>query len=577
MTKTFSYRIEDLLPSHLVESYPYFVLYLKGYYEWLQQDDNPYGAISNHLDAFNLKASIEEYTNLLKEEYLHNIPNDVLFDKELFIKWSKKFNSSRGSRQSIQFLFNVLFGEDVEIFTPKDYIFKASDATWISDEQIIYAFTCEDISDENIVKVSQFTTFNNQDYLTAEAKVRDIKKITVSKYNVYQIKINSINGSFVDKKTIKTNAGTELLLVNVQDTCSILNAGSGFEVGESLIPSNMNNTYEISFTATQDRYVNIFVDHYFSNDEYTVFVNNVVETDYVYNNGVIDSTNILDGDVVKVRFPSFVGSVVISQVDNNGSILEAGENQTFAIMSDSTIVSDTPMNPNSNGSSGIIACTFAPFRDNSNYHLDSKGHASDIYYLQDSEYYQAFSYVIKTEQDISKYKDILYKTVHAAGTKLFGNVCIIGAVQALINIVDGVVEVAGININILHKYGLGPTYAVYDKVKETLSKRVWTTGSYEEFTISLAATDSNYNLYDYGLVARGLHGLTISQQDSFGYMTKSSFADFVMHFDQDYTNYDGYSQGYFEHGYSTENGGNFYFEEDYIDDVPGEYIAYQNI
>ena len=41
-------------------------------------------------------------------------------------------------------------------------------------------------------------------------------------------------------------------------------------------------------------------------------------------------------------------------------------------------------------------------------------------YIQDSYFYQDFSYQIKAALTLDKYKDILYNTFHIAGTELFG-------------------------------------------------------------------------------------------------------------------------------------------------------------
>ena len=41
-------------------------------------------------------------------------------------------------------------------------------------------------------------------------------------------------------------------------------------------------------------------------------------------------------------------------------------------------------------------------------------------YIQDSNFYQDYSYQIKAGLTLDKYKDILYNTFHVAGSKLFG-------------------------------------------------------------------------------------------------------------------------------------------------------------
>ena len=53
---------------------------------------------------------------------------------------------------------------------------------------------------------------------------------------------------------------------------------------------------------------------------------------------------------------------------------------------------------------------------------DRKSFVSDINKIQDSDYYQEFSYVTKTGIALAKYEEQLKEILHVAGTKLFGEV-----------------------------------------------------------------------------------------------------------------------------------------------------------
>lgn len=53
------------------------------------------------------------------------------------------------------------------------------------------------------------------------------------------------------------------------------------------------------------------------------------------------------------------------------------------------------------------------------YYLKSDGFISDEMYIQDGRYYQAFSYVIKVEEELRKYSDIIKALVHPSGMKMF--------------------------------------------------------------------------------------------------------------------------------------------------------------
>lgn len=52
--------------------------------------------------------------------------------------------------------------------------------------------------------------------------------------------------------------------------------------------------------------------------------------------------------------------------------------------------------------------------------LNDDGFLSSTKYLQDRDYYQNFSYVVKLSKSIDEYKQVLLALVHPTGTKLFG-------------------------------------------------------------------------------------------------------------------------------------------------------------
>lgn len=60
-----------------------------------------------------------------------------------------------------------------------------------------------------------------------------------------------------------------------------------------------------------------------------------------------------------------------------------------------------------------------------NLYLDNKGFLSNNIKLQDSYFYQKFSYVIKTARNISEWEDIFTRLVHPSGFIFFGEILII--------------------------------------------------------------------------------------------------------------------------------------------------------
>ena len=57
-------------------------------------------------------------------------------------------------------------------------------------------------------------------------------------------------------------------------------------------------------------------------------------------------------------------------------------------------------------------------------YTDTRGFLSSSFVVQDSDYYQDFSYVVKSKKNTKEYREVLEKTAHPAGVKRFGRLMI---------------------------------------------------------------------------------------------------------------------------------------------------------
>lgn len=131
MTRTsLSSVVDRQLPEFIREEYPIFVKFIQKYYEWLEQPTNVLRESDNIADNFDVDLASDVYLDKIKEEFLPYFPELLSVDKASLIKFSNQFYASKGTPQSLKFLFRAVFNEDVEIFYPKDDILRASDGKW---------------------------------------------------------------------------------------------------------------------------------------------------------------------------------------------------------------------------------------------------------------------------------------------------------------------------------------------------------------------------------------------------------------------------------------------------------------
>ena len=104
---------------------------------------------------------------------------------------------------------------------------------------------------------------------------------------------------------------------------------------------------------------------------------------------------------------------------NEVTITEGG----FGYITVPTITCAT--NTSSTGSSSAsLTAVMTDSRTKDGVFLDDSGKPSSIKKIQDSDYYQDYSYVIKTSDSIDVWKQDILKLIHPAGYKLFGEVAI---------------------------------------------------------------------------------------------------------------------------------------------------------
>ena len=147
ITKAVSPFIESQLPEFIRESNPNFVAFLKAYYEWLEQQPSSNVAVvtqSKSLLSYNdVDTTTDEFIQYFINEFLPYFPNDVALDERKLIKAARNFYQKKGSIESIQFLFRVLYGKEADIYFPKDNILKASDGKWVLPQALRLLLTSD--------------------------------------------------------------------------------------------------------------------------------------------------------------------------------------------------------------------------------------------------------------------------------------------------------------------------------------------------------------------------------------------------------------------------------------------------
>ena len=127
---------------------------------------------------------LKEFFVKVKKQFAYGFDNRELFDglnENIFIKQSKDFYSSKGSDRSFEILFRVLYGKDVKVILPRDYLIRPSDAQY----RVTRNFVVEAI-EGNPEDLINKTVFQDQfgDIPKSFGTVTDVQKLVKKVKNI---------------------------------------------------------------------------------------------------------------------------------------------------------------------------------------------------------------------------------------------------------------------------------------------------------------------------------------------------------------------------------------------------------
>ena len=205
-----SYLISSQLPLHIRQDYPQFVTFLEKYYEFLDQSDQANGLLLNAASWSDINETLDMFMSSFGEQYLQMFPSNSLLDQKKLIKFIREFYESKGSEESIKFLFKVFFNEIPTVFYPSNYILKPSDGSWVKDK---------------VIKILQneYTLGNPFDLIGKYAQIKSIKNVgTVKLTQTHVARVISVSKIAYEK------IPTYSLTVDIdEDNSNILLPGSG--------------------------------------------------------------------------------------------------------------------------------------------------------------------------------------------------------------------------------------------------------------------------------------------------------------------------------------------------------------
>ena len=151
-------------------------------------------SIAEHLQ----NSSVENLSILFLKEFLGKIKKQILpgfedrnltpnLKENIFIKQSKDFYSSKGTRSSFEILFKALYGERVSVIRPSEFLIEPSQSNYLVTKDIVV-----EAIQGNIEDLINLTIFQNEDeyFSSASSTVTRVERILRNNKEYYVLSLD---------------------------------------------------------------------------------------------------------------------------------------------------------------------------------------------------------------------------------------------------------------------------------------------------------------------------------------------------------------------------------------------------
>ena len=234
---------------------------------------------------------------------------------------------------------------------------------------------------------------------------------------VFSCAIDNGGNNYYPPISITISANSIISKLGILGKMQIISGGTGYVVGDWI---QFDNSYGSSGSGAIANVTNVAANGMITEVHFQQIKGQIVGGSG-YDWRYLPSANIRSatGSGANIAVTAVIGhnEELIQSVSNIGTI------QALTIVSGGTGYTDIPtlaLNTLGDGTANAILTTVTGVYSYPGRYITDDGHISSYNFLEDRDYYQEFSYVVKVDETINKYRTALKDLTHPAGAKLFG-------------------------------------------------------------------------------------------------------------------------------------------------------------
>lgn len=190
--------------------------------------DNVIRASGNLQNYKNFEISLDQYIDYLKDELYPSLPREYNGDTRLLATKFKQFFESKSNEESYKFMFNLLYGENIEFYYPGEDVLRVSDGNFEKVQLIRVVVT------DNVFNFLNKTIRGETS--GSLGNVVDIKTYFFGSTNVAELTLKLVSGTFVGGESI-VDINDDTLTTTTYGMVTgfnIINGGSGYSPGNTV-------------------------------------------------------------------------------------------------------------------------------------------------------------------------------------------------------------------------------------------------------------------------------------------------------------------------------------------------------
>lgn len=130
MANTLSLLVRSQLPEYIRSNYDTFITFVEAYYAWMDQQGNAVDLAKSMPSNIDLDATLNSFIGYFVNQFLPLFPPDKLTNPTFFVQHAKEFYRAKGTAKAVKLLFRLLYGQNIDVFYPKDSVLRASSSGW---------------------------------------------------------------------------------------------------------------------------------------------------------------------------------------------------------------------------------------------------------------------------------------------------------------------------------------------------------------------------------------------------------------------------------------------------------------